>query len=58
MSDLTRDAENILKYLLFIQKGILHPRLTFIDHIIECLRETISQLPERLYFPFRVKEEE
>jgi hypothetical protein len=58
LADLNRDAEDVLEYLVSIEKGILHPRLTPVDQIIEYLKDAISQLPEGLYFPFRVKYEE
>ncbi|XP_036144140.1 uncharacterized protein LOC118646024 [Monomorium pharaonis] len=58
LSDLTRDAEDVLEYLTFLKEGILHPRLTPISIIIESLKDASSQLPEGLYFPFRIKENE
>ncbi|XP_036141584.1 uncharacterized protein LOC118645157 [Monomorium pharaonis] len=58
LSELTRDAEDVLDYVTLLKRGIMHPRLTPIDHIIQLLKDANSQLPEGLYFPFRANQEE
>ena len=37
-----------------MKQGILHPRLAPITSIIDSLKEANLQLPEGLYFPFRI----
>ena len=58
LADLTRDAEDVLEYVANVKKGMLHPRLTPINEIIESLKDASSKLPEGLYFPFRIGKEE
>jgi len=58
ITDLIRDAENIMKYLTYIQKGSMHPKLMPTDEIIAQLKEATQQLPQRLYFPFKVHAED
>lgn len=58
LTDLTRDAEDILEYLMSIKLGKLHPRLIPIEQIMKNLQEASLQLPEGLYFPFRATETE
>jgi len=48
--DLIRDAENIMEYLTYIQKGSMHPKLMPIDEIIAQLKEATQQLSQGLYF--------
>ncbi|XP_039315145.1 uncharacterized protein LOC113003882 [Solenopsis invicta] len=54
VADLNRDIKDTLDYLTTIKQGILHPRLAPIKNIIENLKEASLQLPEGLYFPFRI----
>jgi len=55
LSDLIRDAENIIEYLMYIRQGAMHPKLMPIDDIIRQLKETTQQIPQGLYFPFKVQ---
>jgi len=43
-----------MEYLTYIQKGSMHPKLMPTDDIIAQLKEVTQQLPQRLYFPFKV----
>jgi len=52
ISDLTRDATETLKYLMYIKQGSLHPKLTSIENIINNLKEAVAELLKGLYFPF------
>jgi len=56
--DLIRDANDILEYFRIFnrhkKRDIKLPRLTPIGNI-ENFRDTSLQLPEGLYFPFRIK---
>jgi len=54
ITDLTHDAENIMEYLTYIQKGSMHLKLMPTDEIITRLKEVTQQLPQGLYFPFKV----
>jgi len=55
MSDLIRDAENIIEYLTYIRQGTMHPpKLMPIDVIIQQLKEATQQIPQGLYFPFKI----
>jgi len=58
MSDLIRDAENIIEYLTYIRQGAMHPKLMPIDDIIRQLKEMTQQIPQRLYFSFKVHNED
>jgi len=58
ITDLIRDAENIMEYLTYIQKGSMHPKLMPTDEIIAQLKEATQQLPQGLYFPFKVHAED
>jgi len=58
ITDLIRDAENIMEYLTYIQKGSMHPKLMSTDEIIAQLKEATQQLPQGLYFPFKVHAED
>ena len=58
VTDLIRDAENIIEYLTYIRKDAMHPKLMPIDSIITQLREAAPQLPQGLYFPFKVNAED
>lgn len=58
VTDLIRDVENIIEYLTYIRKGAMHPKLMPIDSIITQLREAAPQLPQGLYFPFKVHAED
>jgi len=57
MSDLICDAENIIEYLTYRQ-GAMHPKLMSIDDIIRQLKEVTQQIPQGLYFPFKVHNED
>lgn len=58
ITDLIRDAENAIEYLTYIRKGAMHPKLMPIDSIITNLKEATQQLPQGLYFPFKVHAED
>jgi len=58
MSDLIHDAENIIKYLTYIRQGAIHSKLMPIDTIIQQLKEATQQIPQGLYFPFKVHHED
>jgi len=58
LSDLIRDAENIIEYLTYIRQGAMHPKLMPIDNIIHQLKEATQQIPQGLYFPFKVHRED
>jgi len=58
ITDLIRDAENIIEYLTYIQKGSMHPKLMPINEIIAQLKEATQRLPQGLYFPFKVHAED
>jgi len=48
-----------MKYLTYIQKGSMHPKLMPIDEIIAYkLKEVTQQLPQELYFPFKFHAED
>lgn len=57
-TELIRDAKDILEYLTYIRKGIMHPLLMPINSIISYLKETVLQLPRGSYFPFDIKIDE
>jgi len=57
MSDLIRDAENIIEYLIYIRQGAIHPKLMPIHDIIQQLKEATQQIPQGLYFPFQAHNE-
>jgi len=57
ITDLIRDAENIIEYLTYIQKRSMHPKLMPIDEIIAQLKEATQQL-QGLYFSFKVHAED
>jgi len=52
INDVTRDATETLEYLMYIKQGLLHPKLTPIEKIIDNLKEAVAGLPKGLYFPF------
>jgi len=54
MFDLICDAENIIEYLTYIRQGAMHSKLMPIDDIIRQLKEATQQIPQELYFPFKV----
>jgi len=59
MSDLIRDAENIIEYLSYIRQGAMHPKLISIDDIIRQLKEATNRvITQGLYFPFKVYNED
>jgi len=58
ITDLIRDAENVIEYLTYIQKGSMHPKLMPINEIIAQLKEATQQLLQGLYFPFKVHAED
>jgi len=58
IADLIRDAENIIEYLTYIKKGAMHPKLMPTNDIIAQLKEATPQLPQGLYFPFKVHAED
>ena len=58
MTELIRDAENIIEYLTYIRKGEMHPRLMPIKNIIAHLKEAAPQLPQGAYFPFKIHTED
>jgi len=47
-----------MEYLTYIQKGSMHPKLMPTDEIIAQLKEATQQLPQGLYFPFKVRAED
>jgi len=57
MFDLIRDAENIIEYLTYIRQGAMHSKLMPIDDIIRQLKEATQQIPQELYFLFKVHNE-
>ncbi|KAL6253447.1 hypothetical protein P5V15_015289 [Pogonomyrmex californicus] len=58
LNELTQHAENTLEYLTAIKNGILHPRLISLEEIMENLKEATTQIPQGLYFPFKIREED
>jgi len=58
MTDLIRDAENVIEYLTYIRQGAMHPKLMPVDDIIRQLKEATQQIPQGLYFPFKVHNED
>lgn len=58
ITDLIRDAKDVIEYLTYASKGIMHPLLTPISDIITHLKEAALQLPQGLYFPFEIRSEE
>jgi len=58
MTDLIRDAENIIEYLTYIRQRAMHPKLMPINDIIRQLKEATQQIPQGLYFPFRIHNED
>jgi len=58
ITDLICDAESIMEYLTYIQKRSMHPKLMLTDKIIAQLKEATQQLPQGLYFPFKVHAED
>ena len=56
LEDLTRDAEDVLEYLMFTKKEIMHPRLTPVKAIIEAIKDANTHVRAGLYFPFRAEE--
>jgi len=58
ITDLIRDTENIMECLTYIQKGSMHLKLMPTDEIITQLKEATQQLPQGLYFPFKVHAED
>jgi len=57
MTDLICDAENIIEYLTYIRQGAMHPKLMPINAIIQQLKEATQQIPQELYFPFKVHQD-
>ncbi|KAL6416873.1 hypothetical protein ACFW04_014792 [Cataglyphis niger] len=58
ITELTRDAENIIEYLTYTRKGTMHPKLMLIETIITSLKEATQQLQQGLYFPFKIHAED
>jgi len=58
MTDLIRDAENVIEYLTYIRQGAMHPKLMPVDDIIRQLKKATQQIPQGLYFPFKVHNED
>lgn len=55
ITELIKDTENVLEYLTYIRKGKMHPKLMPINNIVNHLKDAAAQLPEGLYFPFKVR---
>jgi len=47
-----------MEYLTYIQKGSMHPKLMPTDEIIAQLKKATQQLPQGLYFLFKVHAED
>lgn len=58
ITELIRDAENILDYLGNIQQGTIHLKLMPVETIIAHLKEATQQIPRGSYFPFPVHAED
>ncbi|XP_011860338.1 PREDICTED: uncharacterized protein LOC105557648 [Vollenhovia emeryi] len=58
INDLTRDVTDTLDYITCIKEGKLHPRLIPIETIITNLKNAAINLPQGLYFPFNLRQEE
>ncbi|KAL6427146.1 hypothetical protein ACFW04_008648 [Cataglyphis niger] len=58
ITELIRDAENIIEYLTYTRKGTMHPKLMPIETIITNLKEAKQQLQQGLYFPFKIYAED
>ncbi|KAL6431967.1 hypothetical protein ACFW04_007417 [Cataglyphis niger] len=54
ITELIRDAENIIEYLTYTRKETMHPKLMSIEAIITNLKEATQQLQQGLYFPFKI----
>jgi len=52
ITDLIRDAENIIEYLIYIQKGSMHPKLIFSDEINRATKRGDTAITAGIIFPF------
>ncbi|XP_070171358.1 uncharacterized protein [Polyergus mexicanus] len=48
ITDLIRDAEDVIEYLTYVRKGTMHPVLTPISDIMTQLKEAAIQLPHEM----------
>lgn len=51
-TDILRDQEDIMTYLIGISNGFLPPQLTPVKEILEQLESAAAHLPQKAHFPF------